>query len=159
MRDIKNIIVHCSDSIYGDTTIIRKWHTEPPRNWRDIAYHFVILSGNIDTDTDMDFSFLNGSIETARPLNDDGFLDDIEVGAHTLGYNENSIGICLIGINKFTPEQFLSLRSICKELMQKWNLTRRDILGHYETESGKKEGKTCPNFDMVMFRQSLMESV
>ena len=21
---------------------IRKWHTDPPRNWDDIGYHFVI---------------------------------------------------------------------------------------------------------------------
>lgn len=155
-RQITNIIIHCSDSEWGNTNIIRKWHTEPPRNWRDIAYHFVVLNGNIDPDNDVDFKTLNGSIECGRILNDDGFIDDVEIGAHTLGYNANSVGICLIGIKTFTENQFDSLMILLKELMGKWNLPASAILGHYETESGKKEGKTCPNFDMGLFRQKLI---
>ena len=38
MREVKKIILHCSDSEYGTASLIRKWHTEE-RNWSDIGYH------------------------------------------------------------------------------------------------------------------------
>lgn len=52
---------------------IRKWHTE--KGWDDIGYHLVIRR--------------DGTIEAGR--------EESLVGAHTLGYNHNSYGICLVG--------------------------------------------------------------
>ena len=46
LRDKTNyIVVHCArtkPSMDIGATEIRKWHTDPPRNWDDIGYHFVI---------------------------------------------------------------------------------------------------------------------
>ena len=48
MREIQTIVIHCSDSKWGDAEVIRKWHTDPkPRGkaWADIGYHAVICNG------------------------------------------------------------------------------------------------------------------
>ena len=109
----------------------------------------------MDPDNNIDFYTLDGMIECGRQLNDDGFIDDVELGAHALGYNASSVGICLIGDKAFSPDQFNALQRLMKELMQKWNLPKEAILGHCETESGKAQGKTCPNFDMNWLRGKL----
>jgi N-acetylmuramoyl-L-alanine amidase len=76
MRDIKEIIVHCSATPEGkDYTVatIREWHLA--RKFNDIGYHYVI--------------YRDGSINKGRS-------EDI-AGAHCTGHNSNSIGICYIG--------------------------------------------------------------
>jgi N-acetylmuramoyl-L-alanine amidase len=78
MRELNRIIFHCSATEDGkDYTVdqIRRWHTSPPRNWRDIGYHYVI--------------YRDGSIHEGRPID--------QQGAHTRGENADSIGICYIG--------------------------------------------------------------
>ena len=80
MREIKKIILHCSATVEGkDYSVkeIRKWHMREPRNWSDIGYHYVIRKDE------------NGTIERGRPVE--------RQGAHTLGENSTSVGICYIG--------------------------------------------------------------
>lgn len=148
MKKLTNIIVHCSDSEYGNVNVIRQWHKQ--RGWKDIGYHFVILNGNVGGG--LVLPALDGSIECGRPIDGDAFIEDNEIGAHALGYNDRSIGICVIGIKKFTPSQLYSLESLLANLVRKFGLGVDDVLGHYETESGKAEGKTCPNMDMSLVR-------
>ena len=76
-----------------------------------------------------------------------------EQGAHALGFNDKSIGICLIGVKDFTPRQMSALRTLVSELCIHYGLTAKNVVGHYETP--KAGGKTCPNFDMKAFRASL----
>jgi len=157
MRNISNIIIHCSDSPWGCTREIRQWHLK--RGFSDIGYHFVILNGRPTfnhSKNNVYIPALDGSVECGRYLDDDDFLSDREVGAHTLGYNTDSIGICLIGVNQFTDRQQVVLRGLCLNLIGLYNLSVSHILGHYETESGKKEGKTCPNIDIGAFRLSFI---
>jgi N-acetylmuramoyl-L-alanine amidase len=151
MAKLTHIIIHCSDSDFGTADMIRGWHKR--RGWRDIGYHFVIRNGadkisfsNPDND---------GLVETGRMLDGDDFLTDNEKGAHALGYNENSIGICLIGIKNFTSNQIRSLLSLIEELTSKHNIPHTNILGHCETASGKRQGKTCPNFPVSDIRERL----
>ena len=76
MRDISEIIIHCSATREGqniDAEIIDGWHKA--RGWRGIGYHYVVL--------------LDGIIEYGRPVKD--------IGAHCQGHNSNSIGVCYIG--------------------------------------------------------------
>ena len=56
--------------------------------WDGIGYHKVIH---------------NGTIENGRP--------EFWIGAHTWK-NHLSLGVCLIGKNKFTNEQFSSLENV-----------------------------------------------
>ena len=163
-RKIVNIIIHCSDSAWGCVREIRNWHLR--RGWKDIGYHFVILNG-YPTPPSPPLSkggmggyvpVLDGSIECGRYLDEDLLVEPNEVGAHTLGYNASSIGVCLIGEEDFTSSQFVALMSLLRNLMEIYHLTPDRIFGHCETESGKKEGKTCPNFDVSKIRDELREA-
>jgi hypothetical protein len=149
MNKINNIIIHCSDSGFGNANMIRSWHKE--RGWRDIGYHFIILNGQITKNFYL--NALNGSISVGRELDENNYLSYNEIGAHTLGYNKSSIGICLIGINIFTVQQFDALIDLVAEFMELYEIPIKNVLGHYETERAK--GKTCPNIDMDLFRLKL----
>ena len=151
MRKIDNIIIHCSDSKFGCAREIERWHIE--RGFRTIGYHFVILNGQ--PVKNFYLNRLDGSIECGRYLDGDTLLSENEAGAHALGYNSNSIGICLIGEKNFSYQQLLSATLLIKELRIKFEIPIENILGHYETENGKKQGKTCPNFDMYDFRNMI----
>ena len=76
MRQIKQIIVHCSATKEGyhfTKADIDRWHKE--QGYSCIGYHYVI--------------YLDGSIHQGRA--------EDEIGAHCLGKNATSIGICYIG--------------------------------------------------------------
>jgi len=150
---IENIVVHCSDSTWGCAREIRKWHLA--RGWRDIGYHFVICNGK--PRPDFYLSTMDGAIEAGRFLDGNEFINGPEVGAHTLGYNQCSVGICMIGKDSFTPAQFGALIDLCAYLIKKYGLKPEAVIGHRETASGKREGKTCPNFDVAAIRTILKE--
>lgn len=127
MREITKIIVHCSATKEGkhfNAKDITKWHLE--RGFNDIGYHYVVL--------------LDGKVEVGRP--------EIKVGAHCLGHNNHSIGICYIGgldangksKDTRTPEQKESLLILLKELKKKY--PKATIHGHREFAN-----KDCPCFD------------
>ena len=106
------VIIHCSSSGFGNAVLIDSWHAE--RGFKTpsgihIGYHFVILNGQLSAKKHN--SAFDGCIETGRPLDDDNIIQPDEIGAHALGYNKNSIGICLIGLSgQFTKAQLRSLR-------------------------------------------------
>jgi N-acetylmuramoyl-L-alanine amidase len=127
MRELKRIIFHCSATEDGkDYTVetIRRWHTSPPRNWRDIGYHYVI--------------YRDGSIHQGRPID--------QQGAHTRGENADSIGICYIGgvrdgkaTDTMTMHQEISWLKLVHSLRTVFGpLT---IHGHNEFAN-----KACPSF-------------
>lgn len=140
MRDIKEIIIHCSASDWGNADVIDEWHRE--RGFDEIGYHFVIMNGKVSSDSKYRKA-KDGMIEQGR---------DIEVqGAHCLGHNSYSIGICLIGNEAFTAEQlFTSLPFLLGELMQTYSLSKSDIHCHYEFSN-----KTCPNVPIERIRELL----
>ena len=142
------IVVHHSAAptakqFHGDQTIqaIHRYHTVDNK-WSDIGYHFLISPDG-------------STIFEGRPVD--------AIGAHCGGNppagvtrnfgNTGSIGICLIGVKDFTHRQFESLRTLVTELCIHYGLTAKNVVGHYETP--KAGGKTCPNFDMKAFRDSL----
>lgn len=152
-KQLADIIVHCSDSDFGSAAEIRRWHLE--KGWRDIGYHFVI--GNGRPHPDLYIPSIDGSVEVGRTLDGDSFISENEVGAHALGYNDTSIGICLIGKTRFSERQFGTLFSLLHELRKRFSIENEAVLGHYETPLS--HGKTCPNIDMshVRYILSLMK--
>ena len=146
MKKWKNIIIHCSDSGWGSAAVIRGWHLE--NGWRDIGYHFVILNGELRTT--LSLPSLDGDVSVGRVIDGDEWVEANESGAHALGMNSNSIGICLIGVDKFTEKQYKSLIDLLYELHKHFNIPVENMIGHYETP--KSGGKTCPNMDMNSFR-------
>ena len=127
MRKINEIIVHCSATYpQQKCTIddIRKWHKA--RGFHDIGYHYLILK--------------NGNIVKGR---------DVTIpGAHCLGHNARSIGICYVGgldekgfpCDTRTQQQKESLISLINGLCNHYPITR--ITGHNQYSN-----KACPCFN------------
>ena len=121
-KDIKNIVVHCSDTPDNENIGAREIHEmHLSFGWDGIGYHKVILR--------------DGNIEIGRP--------EYWIGAHVKGKNKSSLGVCLIGRTNFTKQQFVALET----LLVSWKKKYLDvnILGHRDII---KTHKTCPNFDV-----------
>lgn len=135
MRTITGIVVHCSASANGDARVTRDvidgWHRE--KGWRKIGYHYVI-----ETD---------GFVKAGRDLE--------EVGAHVEGSNARTVGICMVGTDRFSAEQWNSAAALVRELREKY----RDatVMGHRDY-SPDRDGdgvvepweflKICPGFSV-----------
>lgn len=121
----KKIIIHCSASRNGvryPISQIRQDHLA--RGFKDVGYHFVIQP--------------NGDVETGRPTN--------EEGAHCEGENHDSIGVCLVGLDKFTRAQFTALESTLDGIFMRYPaISGTEVYAHCQFSSAIKQGKTCPN--------------
>lgn len=128
MRKIDKIILHCSATKEGQNFTVKdidQWHKA--RGFAKIGYHYVI--------------YLDGSVHTGRQ-------EDL-IGAHCLGHNATSIGICYIGgLDKDgnpkdtrNEAQKESLRGLIEVLKAKYPNAK--IYGHYEFAA-----KACPCFDV-----------
>ena len=127
-----NVIVHCSDSSFGNAALITKWHVVE-RKFETIGYHFVILNGRISAYKRN--AYFDGHIETGRALDDDKDMELDEAGAHAFGYN-NSVGICLIGLSgTFTDAQLRTLLHLVKLLRQQFGEIK--VIQHSDVDSKK----------------------
>lgn len=150
MAKIEYIVIHCTDSEWGSMSAIREWHLA--KGWREVGYHLGILNGYIrphikGIQKELRIPLMDGMLEIGRMLDGDNYISPNEVGAHTLGYNGNSIGLVLVGKKVFTKKQFDTLANILPFLLDLTKLTKDRIKGHYEMTTGK----TCPNFDVRRF--------
>ena len=126
--NVRHIIIHCSATPRGSdigVPEIRRAHRQ--RGFRDIGYHFVVR--------------LDGSVEPGRPLG--------EIGAHCLGKNRVSIGVCYVGgveadgktpADTRTPAQREALKMLVDELRRIF--PNADVRGHRDFAR-----KACPSFD------------
>jgi N-acetylmuramoyl-L-alanine amidase len=133
MRTINKIIIHCSATPEGRKVTVAdidRWHRQ--RSFRCIGYHYVI--------------YLDGSIHEGRPLS--------EIGAHCLGKNVTSIGICYVGglaADAKTPKdtrteaQKAALVKLITELRQQF--PGATVHGHCEFAN-----KACPCFDVAEYK-------
>jgi len=70
-------------------------------------------------------------------------------GAHTIGFNYVSIGICIIGNYDLVEpdiQQYDMLVKLCKELQRLYNIPNNKVIGHRETYAIRKVPieKSCP---------------
>jgi len=136
MINWKNIILHHSATVDSRTfswDAIRRYHLM--KNWIDIGYHFGV-------------ELVDDEIEciVGRPLTIQG--------AHTIGKNHDSIGICIVGnYDKIEPSpkiyETLVYRLIIP-LTQIFDIPRHHIYKHSYFAK-----KTCPGtkFDMCKIYQ------
>lgn len=128
MRKIDYIIIHCSatkEGIDWKAKDIDQWHKQ--RGFNKIGYHYVID--------------LDGTVETGR--------DENETGAHCVGYNKSSIGICYIGgldrnlnpKDTRTDKQKEALWNLVIKLLAKY--PNANVYGHNEFAK-----KACPCFNV-----------
>lgn len=128
MREIKEIIVHCSATPEGrDFTVadIDRWHRE--RGFSGIGYHYVV--------------YRDGSAHEGRPIE--------QVGAHCKGHNAHSIGICYIGGMTADNKQPKDTRTILQKaalvhllLQLRERFPKAKIHGHRDFAA-----KACPSYD------------
>jgi|AACY02.3.fsa_nt_gi Negative regulator of beta-lactamase expression len=127
MRTINKIIIHCTATKEGQDVTAKQvdtWHRQ--RGWSGIGYHYLVR--------------LDGTIESGRPLE--------QVGAHTLGQNKYSIGICYAGgldskgnsKDTRTDQQKDALINLISDLKERF--PSATIHGHREYSN-----KDCPCFD------------
>lgn len=127
-RVITEIIVHCSATPEGkDYTVqdIRRWHKQ--QGWSDIGYHYVV--------------YRNGHVEPGR---------DVDIsGAHCVGHNAHSIGICYVGGMDSTNRNAKDTRTLAQKaallsllIDLKKLYPGAKIYGHRDFAK-----KACPSFD------------
>jgi len=154
MPDIKfqRIFLHCSDSEFGSVLQINQWHIE--RGWAGCGYHQVIQNGFPTKDwynKKNIIPFLEGAVEVGRLIDDDKYFDAGEIGAGVQGWNTGSFHICMIGTTYFSNKVLNTALEVVKYYCKLFELTYDNVLGHCEKDSGK----TCPNINMVIFRNKL----
>ena len=136
MRKINEIILHCSATPEGKdfrAADIDRWHKK--QGWKCIGYNYVID--------------LDGKVEEGRPLS--------MTGAHTVGHNQNSIGVCYIGgVEKDNVKKAKDTRTIAQkesmyalvyQLLNLYNLSIANVHCHNEFAA-----KACPSFKIDQFR-------
>ena len=133
------IAVHCSATSSKQNIgakDIDKWHRA--KGWACIGYHYVIRR--------------DGTVEEGR--------EEAVVGAHVQGWNEVSVGVCMVGgvnaddINKaennFTEAQFTSLKQLLVDLKTRY--PKAKIQGHRDFPDVKK---ACPSFEVKDWLKSV----
>lgn len=127
-----NVVLHCSDSSFGNVALITKWHVIE-RKFENIGYHYVILNGRISAYKTN--AYFDGHIETGRPLDDDSDMELDETGAHAFGYN-NAVGICLIGLSgTFTDAQLRALTHLIRHLRNQFKEIK--VIQHSDVDKKK----------------------
>lgn len=137
--DVKMIVIHCSaskPSLDVGVTEIDQWHRK--RGFLKIGYHYVIRR--------------DGTVEKGRELT--------EPGAHAIGVNSKSIGICMVGgldektgkpANNFTGAQWVSLESTVANMKKQFPKVTA-IIGHRDIPGVKKD---CPCFNVKQWAESV----
>lgn len=129
---MERLIIHAADTpatMDIGAAEIDRWHKD--KGWAAIGYHHVIRR--------------DGTIEKGRDLDGDGDVTD-EVGAHAAGFNEGSIGICLVGGKpdfNFTMAQLKMLVFLVGEYKSRY--PEIEIMGHRDLPGVTK---ACPCFDV-----------
>lgn len=131
--DITKIIIHCAatpPTMDIGAAEIDSWHRA--RGWNGCGYHGVIRRNGV----------LDSVEQGCRPMN--------TMGAHCRGYNDESIGVCLVGgvdedgrpEDNFTPEQWITLAWLVPQLLRRF--PGAEVQGHRDLNPNK----ACPSFDV-----------
>lgn len=133
------VVLHCSASpdffspqLLFDSVGVKQidaWHRL--RHFEKIGYHLVIRR--------------TGVIENGREFS--------EIGAHCIGQNAQSIGVCWVGTLIPTQQQWEALIQVYKNLKKEFGFTPDQWHPHNEYAN-----KICPGIDIKVVRDLFKES-
>lgn len=123
------IIIHHSGTRRKnqDVNVIDRWHKA--RGWAKVGYHFVVLNDA------MDEWWRDGEVQAGRALG--------KAGAHVLGLNDSSIGVCVVGngdMRPWTYRQLVSVVHLCARLCKEYDIKTHNVLGHKEVSRLVSDG-------------------
>lgn len=121
------IVLHHSASKIGGASRFDQWHRA--KGSAGVHYHFVIGNG---TDT------ADGAIEPTYRWHEQ------KDGEHAKGWDELSIGICLVGNFEETdptPAQMDALRMLVRSLRGRFVIARERVMGHAQLNATACPGK------------------
>jgi len=137
-REWKHIVIHHSATDSGSVASIHRAHLQrvdaAGNPWRGIGYHFLIGNGNGMGDGKVEATFR---------------WDDQSAGAHAgdATYNEQGIGICLIGNFEEKPPTAAQLRAVeqlVATLRRDYRIPAKNVVGHGDVKSTRCPGKLFP---------------
>lgn len=159
---MKRIVIHHSASAFGTAVMIDDWHRHRTPPFRAIGYHAVIENGfptKNHFETGERWKLLNGMISSGRAIDADDVIEENEVGAHALGFNKDSLGVCLIGNREFTKQAIISLVKLIRLWVVNFKIDVSEaaigetIVGHGELPGASTE---CPCLDMTIVRRLVL---
>lgn len=149
MRDIKHIVIHCAATPNGKAVALKTLDAghaargfqrsaaarQKFNEWiKALGYHYVIM--------------VEGMVEPGR--------HEDEIGAHVQGSNANSVGVCMVGTDRFAKEQWATLARLITELKAAYPNAK--VCGHRDFSPDLNgDGiitrnewiKICPGFDVA----------
>lgn len=152
MPRIKDLINHWSvTSKESSVADLRAIHLG--KGWRDIGYHRVILhpeSKEFVNFTPIKWYHL---VKLGRTLDNDLYIEQEEVGAHTLYHNRDSVGICTIGHPNYELHSLQALAIVMTNL----TLCNRFELDHSKAIKGHREFNPtqCPGDEIFELLEGL----
>jgi N-acetylmuramoyl-L-alanine amidase len=130
MREIKYIVIHCTDTLpSAEVEAIQRYWKEKLK-WKAPGYHYIIKQ--------------DGEVVQ--------LLEEEKISNGVLGFNKSCINVCYIGgktkegkhKDTRTKSQKHSMFDMIVELTERY--PNADIKGHGEFPN--QGGRTCPNFDV-----------
>lgn len=143
-RPINQIVIHCSATPDGRWTTaadIDGWHQQ--RGFKRGTAARLALNPDLHAIGYHHVIYTSGAIATGRAHD--------EIGAHAQGFNQRSLGICLIGTARYRAEQWAALAELIKRLTQPQGgrparYPDCRIAGHRDLPG---VNKSCPGFDVA----------
>lgn len=142
---IELLIIHCADWPNGrplSVPEIDQWHRENSNIAARAESERKLFNQDLTHFGYHAMIDLDGTIHTGRALD--------EAGCHCAGHNYNSIGVVLVGRDKFTVKQWAALRELVLRYQEQFGV---EVHGHREFN----KGKLCPGFSVQAWLASDMQ--
>lgn len=139
-RDWKYIVIHHTASEKGSVESIHEEHLQKKdangNAWLGIGYHFLIGNGN---------GMPDGEVESTFRWKQQ--LQGAHAGSSDPVYNQQGIGICLVGnFEKHAPStrQLTALKKLVRTLKGDYRVVSKNVIGHRDVRATECPGKLFP---------------
>jgi len=139
-RDWKYIVIHHTASEKGNVESIHEEHLKKKdangNPWLGIGYHFLIGNGN---------GMPDGQVEETFRWRQQ--LQGAHAGSSDPVYNQQGIGICLVGnFEKHAPSsrQLAALKKLVRTMKGEYRVVSKNVIGHRDVRATECPGKLFP---------------